>query len=638
MLEFALGLLVLIAAVVVVRRLAGIRQGRWVTTLAAVLVAQLAVTEILTLIYGSIANVPVRAVVGVYALVTVFAVLGILLVELVARHDTPRRSALRVPHPLRATRAVARRTTRYMSVSRIWIHRGLVHADHDGDVAASRLGRSLRRSFEDAGGLFIKLGQAMAQQPQLVTVPVAAELALLQEAAAPADLDAARAVIAADLGTPEEVFAEFDSTPLGSASIAQTYRARLRDGRDVVVKVQRPDVAESIEGDLDILRRLADRWDRRTAWARSIGLKELVKGFEERVREELDFRIEAANQTAAAKQVSTGDLVLVPSVIEGMTSRRVLVEERVPGRSIGSAGVFLGWDDDDRRVLADALTALMLRQMLSGGQFHADPHPGNVFLRPDRRLELLDFGAVGHLDAYERTAFFDVLRGVQAQDPVPVREGLLRIGTPLESIDEEALDRELARLLSAGSRADGQIDPRMFEDLLFLVRDFRLVLPRSTTTLIRTFTTLLGSLDVISPGYRVAEAAQRMGTDLLSDRIPRDLRELIKRQAVKHGYVLERLPREIDALLRVLQRGDFRARVRFLSEDEDVRLVAGMVNRAIMAVVASALSLLSAILLASGSAPTLRGVHVVNLLGAIGLFFGVLLLLRLVVQIVRDGG
>jgi ubiquinone biosynthesis protein len=247
MLEYALGFLVLIGAVVVVRRLVGIDRGHWATTLAAVLVAQAAVIELVRLVYGSVADVPIRAVAGVYALVTIFAVLGILLVELIARHERRRRSAFRVPHPIRATRAMARRALRYISVSRIWVHRGLVHADRDGDIAGSRLGRSLRRSFEDAGGLFIKLGQAMAQQPQLVTVPVAAELALLQEAAAPADLDAARAVITAELGAPEEVFAEFDSTPLGSASIAQTYPARLHDGREVVVKVQRPGVAESIE-------------------------------------------------------------------------------------------------------------------------------------------------------------------------------------------------------------------------------------------------------------------------------------------------------------------------------------------------------------------------------------------------------
>jgi len=188
-----------------------------------------------------------------------------------------------------------------VEVARIWIHRGLLHTGDDSEVAGSRLGRSLRLSFEDAGGLFVKLGQAMAQQPQLVTPAVAAELAQLQEGAAPADLDAARNVIEEDLGPLDEVFAEFGSEPLGSASIAQTYLARLRGGGEVVVKVQRPGVAEAIEHDLDILRRQADRFDRRTTWAKSIGLKELVVGFDERTREELDFRIEAANESLAAR-------------------------------------------------------------------------------------------------------------------------------------------------------------------------------------------------------------------------------------------------------------------------------------------------------------------------------------------------
>jgi ubiquinone biosynthesis protein len=227
---------------------------------------------------------------------------------------------------------------------------------------------------------------------------------------------------------------------------------------------------------------------------------------------------------------------------------------------------------------------------------------------------------------------------VQAQDPTPIREGLLRIGTPMGSIDEEALDRELARLLSAGVRADGHVDPGIFQDLLFVVRDFRLVLPRSTTTLLRTFTTLLGTLEVISPGYRVMEAARRLGTELIAQDMPRDVRGLIQDQAVKNGYILERLPREVDALIRVLRRGDFRTRLRLLSDEEDVRLVTGMLNRAVMAFVASALALVSAIMLVSGSAPVLSGYPVVNLLGAIGLFFGVLLLLRLVIQIARDGG
>jgi len=280
MVDFLVGVLVTVAAVVVVRRLVGIRHGRWATTLIAVLIANAAAVEMLRLLYGSLRDVPGRAVFGAWALVTIFAVLAVLLVELLTRQR--RRRLRHVPHPIRGARALGRRVLRYAEVVRIWIHRGLLHTGDDAEVAGSRLGRSLRLSFEDTGGLFVKLGQAMAQQPQLVTPAVAAELAPLQEDAAPADLEAARSVIAEDLGPLDEVFAEFGTDPLGSASIAQTYLARLRDGREVVVKVQRPGVAEAIERDLDILRRLADLFDRRTTWARSIGLKQLVVGFDER--------------------------------------------------------------------------------------------------------------------------------------------------------------------------------------------------------------------------------------------------------------------------------------------------------------------------------------------------------------------
>jgi ubiquinone biosynthesis protein len=633
-----LGVLIILLAVVVLRRVIGIQHGRWVTTIIAVVVAEFAVVQVLRLVYGSVAATPTSAVLGAWALVTIFAIFGVLLVELLSRRRRGR-SRSWVPHPIRGVQSWIRRIVRYAQVGVIFVHRGLVHPGTDADIADSRLGRALRRSFEDAGGLFVKLGQAMAQQPQIVTPAVADQLAPLQLAAAPADLEAARAVITLDLGPPEEVFANFAPTPLGSASIAQTYLASLRDGREVVVKVQRPGVADAIERDLDILRRLADRFDRTTTWAPTLGLKELVAGFDERTREELDFRIEAANETTAARSVDQTGPLAIPLVIDGLTTKRVLVEERAPGQSVGSQEAFAGWAADARRSIADGLFSYMLRQMLSGEPFHADPHPGNVFLRPDGRLELIDFGAVGRLDPYERAAFVDLLQGVEQQDPAVVREGLLRIGIPQGKIDEEALDRELGRLLSKGLQADGRINPQMFEDLLFVLRDFRILLPRSTTTLLRTFVTLLGTLEVIDPGYRVTEAAQRLSEELVGPaELPHDIQSLLADQAAKNSNIIERLPREIDALVRTLTRGDFQTHLRLLSNDDDVVVVRSLVNRGVMAVVASALSLVSAMMLASGSAPSVHGVQIVNLLGAVGLFFGILLLLRLVIQVVRDGG
>jgi ubiquinone biosynthesis protein len=638
MLQVVTGVLIGVVATIVLRRLAGIRRGRWLATLAALLVANAAAIEILRIVYGSLRDVPGRALFGAWALLTIFALLGVLAVELLSRRRVWRQRG-GVPHPIRGARSLVGRILRYLEVGRIWVHRGLLHSGADGEIAGSRLGRSLRMSFEDAGGLFVKLGQAMAQQPQLVTPAVAAELAPLQESATPADLEAALAVITADVGPPEELFRQFASEPLGAASIAQTYLARLHDGREVVVKVQRPGVAEAIERDLDILVRLSDRFDRQTTWARSIGLKELVIGFGERTREELDFRIEAANEAAAAKVTEDTDIVRVPAVIEGLCSRRVLVEERAPGQSVGSADAFAGWDDPRRQALADGLLSLMLRQMLSGEPFHADPHPGNVLLRPDGRLELIDFGAVGRLDAYERAALLDLLRGVQRQDPNLVREGLLRIGTPAGPVDDDALDRELARLLARTVRPDGDLNPKLFEDLLYVLRDFQIILPRSTTTLLRTFVTLLGTLEIIAPGFRVMDAAPRLSRELVSSpQVPHDLHELVADQAARNAHIIERLPREVDALLRVLRRGDLRARLRLWADEDDVRVARAMVNRAAMAVIASALSLASALMLTAGSTSELHGVRVVNLLGAVGVFFGVLLLLRLAIQIVREGG
>jgi ubiquinone biosynthesis protein len=504
-----------------------------------------------------------------------------------------------------------------------------------GDQAAGP--QRLRAALEDAGGLFIKLGQALADQPQLVGPAVAAELAGLQDEAVPADLDAARAVITDELGPWDEVFAEMASTPLGAASIAQTYLARLHDGREVVVKVQRPGVADSVRVDLDILRRLADRLDRRTTWARSMGMKELVAGFDERTREELDFRIEAANATAALRSLDTGAPVRIPQVIDTFTTASVLVEERAGGRAVGSPGVFEGWTAERRGALADGFLTFTMRRMLAGEPFHADPHPGNVFLRPDGLLELIDFGAVGTLDPYERSGLVDMLLGVQREDPSLLRQGLFLIGMPTRRVDEDALDRELARLLTSGRQQGGAVTGQLFDQVLLVLRDFGILLPRSTATLFRALVTLLGTLRVIAPGYDITAAAGRVGAELSSEEgSPASLSDLVSKTALNNALVLRRLPQQVDALARSLLHGDLRTRVSLLSEPEDVRVAKGMLNRLVMGIVASALALTAAILLSAGSAPTLGGFRVVNLMGAVLLFFSVLLLLRLVVQILRD--
>jgi ubiquinone biosynthesis protein len=637
MVDFLFGVLSVILAVWVVRRLLDLERGRWVVTLLAVLIGETCAVIVLRAVFKSVTDLPLRAVFGAYALITVFAMLTVVLVELIARPRAGRRRR-GIPHPILGVRRLVGRAFRYGQVSMIAVRHGLLHPGGDtAEVRGSRLGRSLGATFEDAGGLFVKLGQAMAAQPQIVTRTVAAELARLQDQAAPADPVAARAVIEEELGPPADIFPELSDDPIGSASIAQTYLGRLPSGREVVVKVQRPGVRESVEQDLDILARLADRLDRRTTWAKSLGLKELVAGFAEETREELDFRIEAANGVAAQRALHDSDPITVPDVIEEFTTSRVLVQERVIGRSVGGPGVLDGLDREQRTTLADALLSLTIRQMLGGEPFHADPHPGNVFLRSDGRLALIDFGAVGRLDRFERAGLIDMMRGLQSEDPALVREAALRIGTHTKRIDQEALDRELARLLSRAIRADAKLNPELFGEVLFVFRDFGIVLPRSTTTLFRTLVTLLGTLEVIAPRYDVADGIKRLGGEVVAEQMaPQNLQELVMQEAISAGPVLSRLPRELDALAQALLRGELRTRVSLLSEPEDVRAARSMTNRLVTGVIGSALALSSAIMLSANSPPGPGGVSLVNLLGGIGLFFSLLLLLRLVVQILRE--
>lgn len=637
MLELLASLLILVLAVALVRRLLGIERGRWRLTLLAVVVGEACAALVLRIAVGNLRDLPPRAAFGAYALVTVFAMFGIVVVELIARPGV-RWQIRGIPRPIQGTRRLSGRAVRYVKVSTIAIRQGLVHpGGHDVEVRGSRLGRSLSATFEEAGGLFVKLGQAMAAQPHLVTRAVAAELARLQDRAAPADPTAARAVIEEELGPPEDVFAELSLDPIGSASIAQTYVARLRSGREVVVKVQRPGVRESIEQDLDILARLTNRLDRRTTWARSLGLKELVAGFAERTREELDFHIEATRTTAFRRSLQDSDQVNVPEVMEEFSTSRVLVEERMQGQGIGAPGALDALDPDRRRALADGLLSLTMRQMLAGQPFHADPHPGNVFLGPDGRLALIDFGAMGRLDRFERSGLVDMMRGLQTEDPSLLREAALRIGTHTKRVDKEALDRELARLLSGAVRPDGTVNPDLFSDALFVFRDFGILLPRSTTTLFRTLVTLLGTLQVIAPAYNIVEAARRLGGEMVAEQMaPQNLQELLLQQAVDAGPALARLPRKMDDLAQALLLGELRTRVSLLSEPEDVRVARGMMNRVVTGLVGSALALSSSILLTAPSPPGPGGLGLLSLIGGIGLFFSVLLLLRLVVQILRE--
>lgn len=584
--------------------------------------------------------------------VWLFSTLGVMSasvwIELLAKPGTLARAQTgltSIPHPIKAVKRRGRRVSRYAQITRIAIRNGLGPSlglgrhTEDGEARQVPFARRLRHSLEECGGMFVKMGQVASTRSDLVSPPVADELSHLQDHVAPAPPDGVRELLEEELGSPvDEVFAEFDWQPLAAASIGQAHRARLHGGQQVVVKVQRPGIADSVNRDLDVLNQLATVVEQRTTWGAEYRVCDLADEFAERLREELDFEIEARNASdIGANLDDTGD-VRIPGVFHDLTTRRVLVMEWLDGVSVRDTDAIdeLGVD---RRELAEDLLRCMLQQMLVDAQYHADPHPGNVMVLRDGRLALIDFGAASRIDPLQQTAIRDVMVGVSQRDADLLRQAVLQVATLRRDVDDEELERALSRFMSR-HLAPGMVpSAAMFNDLLQLFFTFGINLPPELSTFFRALITLEGTLTTLSPGYPVIDRAEAIATEWVRARLaPSTLEELAREELIRMGPLLRRLPRRLDRMASQIERGNFRARVSLFADPHDEHVVTKLVNRTVLALVGGVVGLIGAILLGVKGGPPFAGdTTLYAFFGYFSLFCSVVLIMRVIVSVLHDG-
>ncbi len=270
------------------------------------------------------------AIVGGIGVAVITMMLLTVLGELVTRPERQLRSAL--PHPWRALRRMVRDARRYGQLSRIALRHGLPRAGAVRRADPAELGRRLRLTLEEAGPVFVKLGQVLSTRADLLPQAVTTELAKLQDHVPPAPWPAVRALLDEELGRNfGQVFSYVDPEPLASASLAQAHAASLADGSAVILKVQRPGVDELVARDLDMVRRLTRTLESQAEWARAYHVADLGRGFADALAEELDFRVEARNIAAIADGAPASASVRIPVVHADLSSRRLLVLERLEG-------------------------------------------------------------------------------------------------------------------------------------------------------------------------------------------------------------------------------------------------------------------------------------------------------------------
>lgn len=637
--SFALLVMILILATVA-QRLLGVRFG-WIRTFAAAFLAFTLGTPILTPMLKPFERIRPGEDPGIGALWILFLVgMCIVLIPMVflvlAEALVPPGS---IPGPIETVRSLRGRISRarrYSQITRIAFKHGLgpylrgrgdALEDRSGKV---RLARSLREALDDGGVTFVKLGQILSTRRDLLPPEFIDELGRLQDQVAPAPWEQIEPVLVAELGGPvDQVFATFDRTPLAAASIAQAYTARLHTGEDVVVKVQRPGIGKVVAKDLDIVRRLALTLETRTRWGRALGMRDLAEGFAVAIREELDFRVEAANMAAVAS--SPGARVTYPAPFSRMCGERVLVMQRLHGKPLATVS-------GDGSALARDLLDCLLRQILLEGVFHADPHPGNMMVLEDGSLGLLDFGSVGRLDASVRSALQRFLLALNRQDPLGVTDALLEVVPRPDEIDEAALGRALGQFM-ARHLGPGMDSVQLFTDLFKIVSEYGLSIPPEVAAVFRALATLEGTLVRLAPGFNLIGEARDFARRYLAEQVSAGtVKEAVAQEVTALLPMLRRLPRRIERIASAAEHGRFTMNVRLLADERDRRYVTGLLHQVLLTVLGATAGLMGVVLLGTEGGPVVveqMNMGLYELIGYNLLVISAILVLRVLVLIFR---
>jgi ubiquinone biosynthesis protein len=321
-------------------------------------------------------------------------------------------------------------------------------------------------------------------------------------------------------------------------------------------------------------------------------------------------------------------------VYPALCTRRLLVQEQFDGFTVADTTQLVA-SSIDRRALGEQLLRSTLDQILHIGFFHADPHPGNVFAFADGTLGLIDFGAVGRLDPIQQSAVVDMLVALAQRDIGLLRDGIERMAEMSESVPPDRLERALARLLADNMRTTGAVEPTVFQDLVRTLAEFDIRLPADLVLLSRALVTLDGTLRILSPDLSLVATATELMTSTKAPIVDRET--MIRDELLAVLPRLRRLPDRVDRVLMLAGRGDLR--VRSIIDEDSRRILRTLVNRGLLTAVGFAFLLVSGILLAAADAgPMLSDTTgLFEVFGYGGLLAGVVLLLRVVAAVARDG-
>jgi len=494
------------------------------------------------------------------------------------------------------------------------------------------IARRLVLVFQELGPTFIKLGQLLSTRPDFIPEPYLTEFRKLQDDVAPFPTDEARAIIRSELGVDiEDIFSEFPEEPLAAGSIAQVYRARLHNGKSVIVKVQRPGIERTIARDIDILMYLARHAERNWPEASPVVV---VEEFARAIRKELDFMVEASYTAKFREFIAEMPGVVSPEVYWDYSARRVLTVEHLSGFRPDSAEE-VRRHGLDAKSLARTLGNAFIKQYVDFGLFHADPHPGNILITDNGDVALVDFGMTGHLTDELLSELSAALIAVSTQN-IDILIDIYASITQAGVADSRQLKPDLLELFDKYYGVPlKRIDiGQLFNDALRIAREHRLTMPRDLVMLMRSLVVVSSVAQTLDPGFNIAELLQPQARRLVMRKLsPKKSMSEVGMQLWHTSRIVRNLPGHLRSIIQKIETGTLTVAFKHQGLEGLMSELDRVSNRLSVSIILGAIVVGSSIAL-HAKVLSIRGV---SALGVAGYLIAAMLGLWLVWDILRSG-
>ena len=512
--------------------------------------------------------------------------------------------------------------------------------EHAADLSRLEAPVQLRLAIEELGPTFVKLGQILAGRADLFGPAWITEFEKLHSKVPAVPFETLRTQLQEDWGqAPETLLARLDTEPLAAASIAQVHSAQLHDGREVIVKIRRPGIADTIAADLRLLARLAALAEANVPALQPYRPQQLVKELQRSLQRELDLANECRHAERIAANLAVHPWIVVPQVHWPLTRTRVNVQDRVFGIP-GNALAELDAQGLDRRLLARRGAQSVLKMIVEDGLFHADPHPGNVFYLSGNRIAFIDFGMVGRLTRRRREELLSLLMGLVERQAQQVIDVLLDWTGDGHGVQLQQLEGEIEAFVDQYYGVPlAQLNlGQMLGDVTAILREHHLSLPSDLALLIKAFITLEGMGRGLDPQFHMAEEALPLLRKVLRARYKPKALAQRSWQTLRRALALaEQLPHDISHLLRKARHGQLHIGLELAHLQRVGHQLNQAANRLAMALVIAALIIGSSIVMTVQGGPTLWGLPAFGFLGFCGAVLGGLWLVRAIWRSGHDG-